>query len=354
MATDEAQAGLKRFTLSDLMTGEDGEAQPSGAEEDALRADLRKIRLGIFTVRPTGLELSPLIGRIIRQRAATAYARGLRFSYEIDVSAVNLIFDRYCLVNALQNLVDNAIESTPSGSVTVRLHRDAAGLLNLVVRDSGGSLDAVMRARLLQAIDYDQPGATADLDAASLRLVVARKYLELNDARLLADGRPREGCTYTVRFSRSIELRSTRTAVLAAAPGDAGEAVAGRRSLVLLVEDDPDARALIKAFLDFRYEVLVAESAEEARAALSGYESQIEMILMDIALKGDEDGLALTRELRSEERWRRVPIIVTTALTAPDLQRQAWAAGCNEYLAKPFNSRQLLAKVANCLAAHPA
>jgi DNA-binding response OmpR family regulator len=97
--------------------------------------------------------------------------------------------------------------------------------------------------------------------------------------------------------------------------------------------------------LEPKYEVITAASAAEARRALEDSSAPMALVLMDLKLEGSEDGVTLTRHLRSEGRWRDVPIVALTACaTAEDVQK-ALEAGCDDYVPKPFYRRQLLALI---------
>jgi CheY-like chemotaxis protein len=111
---------------------------------------------------------------------------------------------------------------------------------------------------------------------------------------------------------------------------------------VLLVEDDLETQALMKLVLRRSYDVIVASSAAEARALLAARSGDVQLILMDFTLRGSEDGLALTRYLRAQSATRKTPIIAATARSMPQDRLQAYAAGCDAYLTKPFYPRQML------------
>lgn len=92
------------------------------------------------------------------------------------------------------------------------------------------------------------------------------------------------------------------------------------------------------------YNTAVAESAAEAWDLL--HERKFNLVLMDISLKGNEDGLSLTRRLRSETAFESVPIIAVTAYAFPDDRKRAIEAGCTDYLPKPVSSTDLHRKIA--------
>lgn len=117
------------------------------------------------------------------------------------------------------------------------------------------------------------------------------------------------------------------------------------RPRVLVVEDEPDAQTLLKFILEPKYEVITASSGEEMRRQLQAYPERLSLVLMDLKLEGAEDGVMLTRHLRSEDRWKGIPIVALTACATGDDLRRAVEAGCDDYVPKPFYRKQLVALV---------
>jgi CheY-like chemotaxis protein len=117
------------------------------------------------------------------------------------------------------------------------------------------------------------------------------------------------------------------------------------RPRVLVVEDEPDAQTLLRFILEPKYEVISASSGEEMRRQLAAHSERLSLVLMDLKLEGDEDGVMLTRQLRSEGRWKSIPIVALTACATGDDLRRAVEAGCDDYVPKPFYRRQLIALV---------
>ncbi len=109
---------------------------------------------------------------------------------------------------------------------------------------------------------------------------------------------------------------------------------------VLLVEDDLLSQQYVRSVLGKRYQVLSAIGAEEAREILRDHAVQI--ILMDLTLKGSEDGIQLTRHIRNTPGISRLPIIAVTAHVFSKDRRNALDAGCNDFLPKPVSPQNLL------------
>jgi len=67
----------------------------------------------------------------------------------------------------------------------------------------------------------------------------------------------------------------------------------------------------------------------------------IQLILLDLSLRGDEDGLDLARFLRADDKWDRVPIIALTAHAFAADRDRCMGAGCNDFMTKPFRLAEL-------------
>ena len=125
---------------------------------------------------------------------------------------------------------------------------------------------------------------------------------------------------------------------------------------ILIVDDSPDNRNLIKAILlaDGFKDILTAQSAQEAFYYLGfnedvwGASNNIDVILMDIMMP-DIDGIEACNLIRAKERLRNIPIIVVTAKSDEHDLQLAFAAGAVDFVTKPFNKAELLVRLRSVL-----
>lgn len=311
--------------------------------------DFSRIEAGAFELRRERLRLAPLIERQLVDLRPLAVKKGLSFSLTIEAPEAEVDFDEYCLSNALMNLLQNAIKFTDEGGVTVRLHREHYRDLCIEVADTGIGIDSSYLTKLFVPFSQEQSGYTRRFEGSGLGLALVDKYLTLNGARLSVKSEKGAGSKFTIHLAGDPKLAFSRQAPAAkeATPGQIVASSVGPRPGVLIVEDDPDTQALMKSALDSQYEVLLASNGVEARRQLEA--SPVSIILMDLSLGTTEDGLAITRDLRREERWRSTPIIATTAHAFAEDRDKALAAGCNLYLSKPVNSKDLLSAIEGLL-----
>jgi two-component system cell cycle response regulator DivK len=116
---------------------------------------------------------------------------------------------------------------------------------------------------------------------------------------------------------------------------------------ILIVEDNPANMRLIRLVLREKgYKLLVATDGEEALVV--AMEGKPDLIVMDIQLP-KMDGLEVTRRLRLAPQFRQTPIIALTASVIERDREEIIAAGCDEYLSKPVNTRRFPQLVAEML-----
>jgi two-component system, cell cycle response regulator DivK len=115
---------------------------------------------------------------------------------------------------------------------------------------------------------------------------------------------------------------------------------------ILLAEDHRDSREAMRALLE-AHGYRVIEAANGREAVERALEERPDLVLMDIMMP-EMDGFEATRVLRSQEQTRKLPIIAVTAMDGA--QRLSQQAGVDDFVAKPIDTRGLMAKIRNWLA----
>ena len=105
---------------------------------------------------------------------------------------------------------------------------------------------------------------------------------------------------------------------------------------VLVVEDHDDTRLMLRTMLDLRGGIAVVEAANGAMAIALATNVHIDLILMDTDLPV-LDGYAATSRIREQTSTHEIPIVMMSVHPEPAAQSRAFAAGCTEYLVKPFS-----------------
>jgi len=121
---------------------------------------------------------------------------------------------------------------------------------------------------------------------------------------------------------------------------------------ILVVEDEPDDRQILRDMLArANYQVLEAEDGEQALASVA--KQRPDLILIDLQFP-ILDGLEAPRRIKADPSLCSIPIIAVTSYALNGDEEQARAAGCNDFIPKPYSPRQLLAKISEYLSSEKA
>lgn len=109
---------------------------------------------------------------------------------------------------------------------------------------------------------------------------------------------------------------------------------------ILITEDDSENQRFLKMFLGRKFAADICDSDISLYEHLNSY--QYDVILMDISLKGKKNGLELTRELKSDPRYKDIPIVCLTAHAFKKDFDNAMKAGVDIFLTKPIDNHVLM------------
>lgn len=113
-----------------------------------------------------------------------------------------------------------------------------------------------------------------------------------------------------------------------------------KRYSVMIVDDNEDVRRLLRKVLEAAgYDIIEAGDGSEAMSLVA--ETVPDLVLMDIRLPGEMDGMETTSHLKQDPRMKRVPIVALTASVMERDQQQAIAAGCSGFIGKPVDVTSL-------------
>jgi PAS domain S-box-containing protein len=305
---------------------------------------ISRLQVGDFEVYPVSLNLSELVRQLVADYQTKAEEKQLSLTYECVEDGLHVMVDEYCLMQSMQNLIDNALKYTPQGSVVVRVYREADGATCIDVEDTGIGISSDYLPNVFSPYTQEESGYTRAFEGIGLGLSLVKKYSEMINATIHLESVKGKGTVARIRFPARNELADrpevTDTAGLTCSPPPMRKGSSPTKKSILIVEDDALTKQFMMAILKNEMEVHLASCCEDAIKTLN--EVHVDCILMDISLAGDMNGLELTEHIKSMQIWRHIPIIATTANAFPEDQQRCLAAGCDGYLSKPLTKHQLL------------
>jgi signal transduction histidine kinase/DNA-binding response OmpR family regulator len=261
-------------------------------------------------------------------------------------------------LKVLSNLLSNAVKFTTSGTITVRLRREDTRLV-LEVVDTGAGIPAAEIPRIFDRF-YRAPGVPArSNEGLGIGLSLVAELVAGMQGSIGVVSTPGVGSTFTVVVPAvptdepgSDRAPAVAHAAAAAANTDSwvgSSAATGRRArgptsgrgTVLLVEHNGDMRDYLTHLL--HEDGWTVDAVVDAEAALEAVEAGHDIVLCDVMLPG-LDGIELVRALRRLPATARLPIIVLTARAGPESEAEGLEAGADDYIVKPFEPVELLAR----------
>lgn len=321
--------------------------------EDLL--DMSRIISGKVRLEVQRLDLAAVIRAAVDTVQPAAFAKEIHISTLLESIHSPVNGDPSRLQQVFWNLLSNAVKFTPRGG-QVQIVLEQMGLqLEASVSDNGEGIDPVFLPHIFDRFRQANATASRTHGGLGLGLAIVRQLVELHGGTIRVHSRGKnEGSTFVV----SLPITAAPSDASSRIPVKRHPAKITRQSLphrtvrmagvrVVVVDDEPDARLLLKRLLeDCDVEVLAAESAEIALELVRS--NQPHVLISDIGMPG-EDGYSLIRRVRAlaDEAGGKTPAVALTAYARAEDRVSAIVAGFQHHLAKPVEPAELIAIVAS-------
>ena len=292
--------------------------------------DISKIEAGHIQLELGMHGVDEFVSAAVDGIVAFAESRSIAIETDVagDLPLVRVDVDR--MVQVVTNLLSNAIKFSPPGStVIVKVSREG-GHLALRVTDRGRGIAAEDMGKLFKKFQQLDGSNVRSVGGTGLGLAICRGIVEEHGGSIDVESQLGQGATFTV------------TVPLPASEGvagiDAAEPGSGHGPLILVVDDEPDIRMLLRDQLELEgFRVLEAGRALEAVEIAR--DRQPDLITMDLMLP-DLDGFEAIRLLRANARTLEIPVVILSAMELGDDDTRA--LGPTVHLTKPFSRADLL------------
>ena len=277
-------------------------------------------------------------------------------------------FDPEKLEKIIYNLLSNAFKFTPEGGEITVAVCSGSGSFEFSVRDSGIGIPQEHLPHILDRFYRASDVLTGEQGGTGIGLALAKEFVELHHGGIHVESAPGKGSTFTVRLplgrdhlsddeivehvvdgemaepSRHLqELKQAETemkAVQTAATAKNG------RPLVLIVEDNDDMRRYLRNCLQSDFEIVEAENGITGQQA--AVKKNPDLIISDVMMP-EMDGFELCEKLKTDARTSHVPVILLTARASGESKVEGLETGADDYLTKPFDVKELQARVRNLI-----
>jgi PAS domain S-box-containing protein len=310
--------------------------------EDLL--DMNRITTGRLTLNVRPVELSGVIEAAMATIRPAAETKGIRLHTAAARGIGPVLGDPIRLQQVVWNLLSNAVKFTPrGGEVNVHLRR-VDSQVEIGVSDTGMGIDPRFLPHVFERFTQADSSTTRAHGGLGLGLSIVKHLVELHGGtvRAKSDGEG-QGATFLVHLPLSAVEEDRRQPPWARLPAPAELAAVDLADVrVLVVDDDPETRELIRRILErSKAEVITAASGAEALEILGS--RKLDVLVSDIGMP-QMDGYQFIRKVRESVA---IPAVALTAYARSSDRTRAMLAGYQMHIAKPIEPQELLATVAS-------
>jgi signal transduction histidine kinase/ligand-binding sensor domain-containing protein/DNA-binding response OmpR family regulator len=310
--------------------------------------DFRKLEVQELRLNAAKGDIVLFIRELSYSFADIAEKKNISFSFSGSLDSLYTFFDPDKIERIVFNLLSNAFKFTPEhGAVTVSVHYDPGGMLEIRVQDTGIGIEKEKQEKIFERFfQNDIPGSMVN-QGSGIGLAITREFVRLHNGAIRVESEPGLGSRFTVLLPVTVadpELPPVPPTPSPKAPRPTPNI---KKPAILIVEDNEDFRFYLKDNLNEFFTVLEAANGKEGWQRTLG--SHPDLVVTDISMP-EMNGIDLCRKIKEDKRTALIPVILLTALLGEEQQLRGLETGATDYMTKPFNFEILLSKIRNLLA----
>lgn len=332
--------------------------------------DFSRIEAGKFEVNVQPVDIGLLTKDLASSFRSAIESAGI--AYEVSVSDIEgtVLIDPDVWEKIVLNLISNSFKYTEKGKITVSLYEED-NILVLNVSDTGVGIAQEHLARVFERFYRVNSQGARSQEGTGIGLAMVKELVALHKGEVTVESKVGEGSIFTARIpkrkgnaqgagsmtSSYTTSRARRAFIDEAAMWNGSSALLDAQSShtstqasgprIIVADDNIDMRQYITRLLSGQFEIIAVANGQEAFERAQ--EIIPDLIISDIMMPR-VDGLQLLKKLKSSMVTRNIPVIFLSARAGEEARVEGIQAGADDYLIKPFSGRELVARVANCIA----
>lgn len=355
--------------------------------------DLARVEGHQLRLRRRETDLPRIVRDLVEGARPLADRKGITLCFRATTPLAAVFVDPDAIEKVVLNLLGNALKFTEAdGRVQVRVDRAENGI-ELVVDDSGIGLQADQLERIFDRFAQVDESTTRKHEGTGIGLSLVKEIVALHGGRVWAesegpgrgtrirvvlpvgqadeeneeevleqdDGRTvsAEKSLYALAAEFAVTNRADEPATGAdrTAPADLPQPATSRPAgaatdeapEILVADDNADMRQLFASLLGGRYRLRLTTNGREALAAIR--ERSPDLVLTDVMMP-EMSGIDLCREIKQHPETRAIPVVLVTSKSERQMKIEGLELGADDYVAKPFHPRELMARVGALMRLH--
>lgn len=324
--------------------------------------DFRKFENGKLEMHLSEFNIMDCMKEWAEAFRTLAFRKHITFRFNAAEGDYNVIADAEMMERITYNLLSNAFKFTPeNGCISIALYKETDGKITMRFTDTGAGMPAEHVKHIFESfyqIDVHHAGS-------GIGLALVKAFVEMHHGEISVDSTEGSGTVFTIsipakqegdvtgNIDRKALLNNLKEGAVVMADQESITAESrntGRKDapegIVLVIDDNQDVRDYVKSLLEGEYAVMEAANGEEGlRIAVA---SVPDIIICDVMMPV-MDGMECCRRLKEEPRTSHIPVMMLTAYSMDEQKIKGYECGADSYIAKPFSSELLMARLHNLI-----
>ena len=343
--------------------------------------DLSKLESGRMELKVQPGNVVDFIEGIMLSFTAFTEKRGIDLRFEAEKEETTLYFDNQNLEKVFFNLLSNAVKFTPDGGcISVCIEEGPAEIgadiyeaVRVIVRDSGPGIPEGELPYIFDRFHQVDGAVHRIQEGTGIGLSLVKELVELHGGVIEVDSEEGNGTTFTVTLPKGtahfknaqvfkeaipdgdhpargpmveVAVLDEDESLHADVTGEEAPEEGDERPVILIVDDNPDIRAYVASCLREDYALYVGRDGRDGLEKARRHRPNL--IISDVMMPV-MNGYDLCRAVKGDETINHIPVILLTSKASVEDKITGLEAGADDYIAKPFSARELLARVQNLL-----
>ncbi|MCW3806646.1 hybrid sensor histidine kinase/response regulator transcription factor [Plebeiibacterium marinum] len=326
--------------------------------------DFRKMEQGYLKLQVAEYKVASFVGEVFHSFVEYAQFHHIQYEFTTPPESLALWFDANQMEKVYYNLISNAFKVVRDdvGSVIVEVV-EQPDHVDITIRDNGPGMEEDKIEKIFDRYyQIDQINGKTSGQGSGIGLALCKGIVKEHQGEILVKSKEGAGTSFTVRLKKgnkhyNEEQLSYINNVISNQEQEIKEyalldkeeedvALSENATTLLIVEDNDEARNLIRDIFKKRYRIIEAMDGKEGVEI--AIDNQPDLIISDVMMP-NMSGTQMCAKLKRNEQTSHIPIILLTARTAIEYKIEGVETGADDYITKPFNIKLLRARVKNLL-----
>ena len=310
--------------------------------------DLSKIEARKMELYPKDFHFLLFLQGVVEICRIRAEQKRIDFTYQpSDELPSGVHADEKRLRQVLINLLGNAIKFTDAGGVTFKvsvISENSTSKIRFQIEDTGVGMTLQQIEKIF--LPFEQVGSSEkQSEGTGLGLAISQNVVALMGTTIQVQSEQKKGSIFW--FEVELPLAEDWTQTPKVAQQNIVIGLRSEKRKILIVDDRWENRSVVENLLKpIGFEIFEASNGQEGLD--KAFELQPDLIITDLAMPV-MDGIAMTKYLRTQVDFKDVPIIISSASVFDFHRQQALDAGCDDFLPKPIEAKELFLQLKNHL-----